>query len=252
MKSGRNSTDQARLGKYFAEAQRIVFLTGAGMSTESGIPDFRSATGLYNSGVSERVFDIDAFRDTPEYFYAFARTFLGTIRQAQPHAGHKAMAALERQPGKQVRIVTQNIDILHQRAGSSNVHEVHGSMAYSHCTLCGNRIETEQLWPVIEAGHVPRHAGCNGVFKPEIVFFGEMLPQDAFTASERAIAAADLLVIAGTSLQVYPAAGLPDARSPDCRLVIINQTPTPLDAEADLRFDQRIGQVLEAALHHTA
>ena len=246
------SAGQTQLGNYFSEAQRIVFLTGAGMSTESGIPDFRSASGLYNTGISERVFDIEAFRDTPELFYESARVFLGTIRQAKPHAGHRAMAALERQPGKQVQVVTQNIDMLHQAAGNSKVHQVHGTLEYSRCLKCGHRIKTEQLWPDIEAGMVPLHEACGGVFKPEIVFFGERLPQDVFTAAERAVAEADLLVIAGTSLQVYPAAGLPAARGPDCRLVIINQTPTPLDDEADLRFDQRIGQVLEPAVQQVA
>ena len=246
------SAGQTQLGNYFSEAQRIVFLTGAGMSTESGIPDFRSATGLYNTGVNERVFDIAAFRDTPELFYEFARAFLDTIRHAKPNAGHRAMAALERQPGKHVQVITQNIDRLHQEAGSSKVHQVHGTLEYSHCMTCGHRIKTEQHWPAIEAGRVPRHEACGGVFKPEIVFFGEMLPQDVLNAAERAVAEAGLLVIAGTSLQVYPAAGLPAARRPDCRLVIINQTPTPLDDEADLTFDRRIGQVLEPAVQRAA
>lgn len=247
-----NSAGQTQLGRYFSEARRIVFLTGAGMSTESGIPDFRSATGLYSTGVNERIFDIAAFRDTPELFYEFARAFLGVIRQAKPNAGHRAMAILERQPGKQVQVITQNIDHLHQEAGSSRVHQVHGTLEYSRCMACGHRTQTEQVWPAIAAGQLPRHEGCGGVFKPEIVFFGELLPQDVFAASERAVAEADLLVIAGTSLQVYPAAGLPATRRPDCRLVIINQTPTSLDAEADVRLDQRIAQILEPVVQQAA
>ena len=228
-------------------AARIVFLTGAGMSTESGIPDFRSATWLYAGGVGEEVFDIDVFRRRPEVFYAFAQRFLDAVRRARPNAGHAAMAALARRPGRSVVVVTQNIDTLHQDAGSPRVHPVHGTLATSRCEACARQVATSTLWPEIEAGAVPRHAGCGGVFKPEIVFFGEPLPEDVFAAAARAVREADLLVVAGTSLAVYPAAGLPRLRAPTCRLAIVNRTPTPLDNEADWRFHDSIGAVFGAA-----
>lgn len=238
----------AKLTEYFQTARRIVFLTGAGMSTESGIPDFRSSAGLYRSGVDERVFEIDAFRREPNLFYGFARAFLETFRNARPNAGHHAIAALEKIAGKSVQVVTQNIDTLHQEAGSSRVHPVHGTLAASHCRVCGARVKTETLWASIAAGDIPRHAGCGGVFKPDIVFFGELLPADVVAAAQQAIAKANLLVVAGTSLQVYPAAGLPDSRGPDCRLVIINHMPTHLDSIADLRIAAGIGATLAAAI----
>ena len=231
----------------FVGAERIAFLTGAGMSTESGIPVFRSPTGLYAGGVNEDVFDIDVFRSRPEVFYEFAYRFLDTVRRAQPNAGHRAMAALARRPGKRVDVITQNIDTLHQDAGSPLVHPVHGTLATSRCVGCTVQVPTSELWPAIEAGRVPRHQ-CGGVFKPEIVFFGEPLPEVAFAAAEYAVCQADLLVIAGTSLAVYPAAGLPQGRSRACGLVIINRSPTPLDREADLVFRESIGSVLSAAI----
>ncbi len=231
----------------FDGAERVVFLTGAGMSTESRIPDFRSPTGLYAGGVNEDVFDIDVFRSRPEVFYEFAHRFLDTVRRARPNAGHRAMAALARRPGKRVDVITQNIDTLHQDAGSPLVHPVHGTLATSHCVRCDVRVPTSDLWPAIEAGTVPRHH-CGGVFKPDIVFFGEPLPEVAFDAAEYAVRRADLLVIAGTSLAVYPAAGLPQGRPRACRLVVINRSPTPLDQEAELIFRDSIGDVLSAAV----
>lgn len=237
----------AGLRAAFDGAKRIVFLTGAGMSTESGIPDFRSPTGLYAGGVNEDVFDIEVFRSRPEVFYEFAHRFLDTVRRAQPNAGHRAMAALAHRPGKRVNVITQNIDTLHQDAGSPLVHPVHGTLATSRCVRCTAQVPTSELWPAIEAGTVPRHS-CGGVFKPEIIFFGEPLPEAVFAAAEVAVRQADLLVIAGTSLAVYPAAGLPQGRSRACQLVIINRSPTPLDKEADLVFRSSIGAVFAAAV----
>lgn len=233
-----------QLQDFLAVARRIVFLTGAGMSTESGIPDFRSATGLYASGVGEAVFDIAEFRRNPRTFYDFGRNFLRSVRAAQPNAGHLAIASLARLPGKDVRVITQNIDLLHQEAGSPFVYPVHGTLEFSTCVSCGARVRSETLWPEVAAGNLPRHAYCDGVFKPDVVFFGEMLPVREFAAASQAIQLADLLVVAGTSLAVYPAAGLPSERRPECRLVILNQSATPLDGEADLCFSEGISQVL--------
>jgi NAD-dependent deacetylase len=236
------------LKRLIAGSSRIVFLTGAGMSTESGIPDFRSPTGLYHSGYREDVFEIRAFRRNPERFYAFARQFLDVIRRARPNAGHLAIAALERRPDKSVQVITQNIDTLHQEAGSRTVYPVHGSLEFSACLTCGLRVKSATLWPAVAAGDIPRHAGCGGVFKPEIVFFGELLPEDVFQNAAEAVSQADLLVVAGTSLVVYPAASLPNCRRRACRLAMINQAPSPLDGEADVRFSDSIGVVLAAAI----
>ncbi len=242
-----NSATDA-LTKLFGATQRIVFLTGAGMSTESGIPDFRSPTGIYATLTSEDVFDLDAFLAQPERFYALAMRLLGGMRDAKPHAGHLAIAALAREFGKQVTVVTQNIDSLHQDAGSPVVLPVHGTWETSHCLRCNATAATRDLWPSVEAGRVPRHENCGGVFKPDIVFFGEMLPAAVLAEAGNALRAADLLVVAGTSLQVYPAAALPGLRRSACSLVVINQTPTPLDAQASLHFAGPVGEILGAAV----
>lgn len=236
------------LAGFLRASRRLAFLTGAGMSTESGIPDFRSANGLYASGISEDVFDLETFHRRPEHFYAFARQFLGEIRRARPNPGHFAIAAFEHEFGKDVAVATQNIDTLHQQAGSGRVYPVHGTIETCHCCRCGASMPSRDLWPTIERGQVPRHELCEGVFKPDIVFFGELLPEGSFGAAENAIREADLLVVAGTSLAVYPAAALPSARRHDSRLVIINRTPTALDARADLLFAESIGDVLGAAV----
>ena len=244
--SNASSTDQ--LAGMLSASKHIVFLTGAGISTESGIPDFRSSTGLYRTGVSENVFDIRAFRANPADFYAFARNFLAMLNNSRPNAAHCAIARLEHRPGKKVSVVTQNIDTFHQRSGSKAVFPVHGTVETSSCLACGKNVQTETLYPLIEAGKVPRHENCGGVFKPDIVFFGEQLPEEVFACAQKAITEADLLVVAGTSLQVYPAAGLPNYRRSDCRLVIINRTPTPLDHEANILFHCAVGEVLSLAV----
>ncbi|MFH1969380.1 MAG: Sir2 family NAD-dependent protein deacetylase [Verrucomicrobiota bacterium] len=239
-------TDQ--LAGMLSESNRIVFLTGAGMSTKSGIPDFRSSSGLYRTGVSANIFDIKAFRDNPADFYAFARNFLAMLNNARPNAAHSAIAQLGSRPDKNVSVVTQNIDTLHQRSGSTEVFPVHGTVETSSCIACGKKVKTETLYPLIEAGKVPRHENCGGVFKPDIIFFGELLPTDVFACAQKAITEADLLVVAGTSLHVYPAADLPNHRRSDCRLVIINHTPTPLDHESDILFHCGVEEVLALAV----
>lgn len=246
MKNDESSLE--RFAGQLSGSKRIVFLTGAGMSTESGIPDFRSSTGLYRSGVSENVFDLNAFYKNPSGFYAFAVKFYPLIRDARPNAAHYAIAALARRPDKNVKVVTQNIDLLHQKAGVKTVYPVHGTVATSRCLKCAETVNTETLYPLIEKENIPRHENCGGVFKPDIVFFGEMLPKDIFAGAQEAISAADLLVVAGSSLQVYPAAGLPDCRRPECRLVIVNQTETALDNEADILFRAGVGEILPPAV----
>jgi len=236
------------LVSFLGNAQRIVFLTGAGMSTESGIADFRSTTGLYAGGVDKSVFDIEVFDRDPAYFYRFARTFLDTIRQARPNAGHFAVAALATEFRKDVCVCTQNIDALHQEAGISAVFPLHGTLQTFHCRKCREPVESRPIWSAVAAGEIPQHGGCGGILKPDIVFFGEPLPQDVYAAAETAVRQADLLIVAGTSLAVYPAAALPACRTDACRLVIINRDSTPLDFQANLVFHESIGSVLQGAV----
>jgi NAD-dependent deacetylase len=229
-------------------AERIACLTGAGMSTESGIPDFRSREGLYNTVTSESLFDIRAFDRDPERFYRLSRTFYEDMLKAEPNAGHRALAALEHEHGKQVDIATQNIDMLHQKAGCTHVYPVHGTTETATCRRCGEQRYTDDIWEDVRAGRLPIHTRCGGLFKPDIVFYGEMLPPEMLMRSEIAIGRADLLLVMGTSLVVYPAAALPQARRSDCMLAIVNRTPTGLDGEAGLVIHGSIGDVLDAAL----
>ncbi|VGO22277.1 NAD-dependent protein deacetylase [Pontiella sulfatireligans] len=225
-----------------AEAESIAVLTGAGISTASGIPDFRSAGGVYSSG-NANVFDLNAFIRNPSIFYTFARSFYPQVRDAQPNAAHQALAEWQRR-GKEVTVVTQNVDDYHQRAGSSPVYTVHGNHIHSTCLKCGDRVETETLLPLILAGEIPR-CSCKGVYKPDITFFGEMLPEYDWDASVAAIHRADLVLVLGTSLSVYPAAGLPGYRRLGAKLAIVNRDPTPLDPEADCVIHGDLCSVME-------
>lgn len=226
--------------EYLNHTRRIVFLTGAGISTESGIPDFRSADGLYSDPANLSLFDISAFLAEPAPFYRFSAKFLEVMEQAQPNPAHLAIARL--QETHRVTVITQNIDNLHQRAGSRTVFCVHGNLEFSRCVKCGHRIATRELHPVIRQGEVPYHS-CGGVYKPEVTFFGEPLPEEDWLYSQRAIEEADLLCVVGSSLVVYPAASLPGYRPRTCRLVIVNREPTPLNPEADLIIHGDAGKI---------
>lgn len=232
-----NSMEQLR--EWILEAESIVALTGAGISTGSGIPDFRSASGIYSGGSNGNVFDLRRFDRTPEFFYLFARKFYPLVRDAQPNAAHRALAAM-----KNVTVVTQNVDDYHQRAGSDPVYTVHGNHIHSTCRSCGAEIQTEKLLPIIGTGDVP-HCVCGGVYKPNITFFGEMLPEYDWEQSVKAMSGADLVLVLGTSLQVHPAAGLPGYRPWNARLVIINREPTPLDGEAQLVIHDELCEVMQ-------
>ncbi len=236
------------LRRYLSEAERIAFLTGAGMSTESGIPDFRSPSGIYASGVSQNVFDISVFRRDPECFYRNIRPLVEQTANAQPNAGHLAISRLGEQ-GKEVAVCTQNIDTLHQQAGSADVYPVHGTVETFTCLSCGGQVDGKKVWEAVLEGDIPpAHDACGGVLKPDIVFFGEMLPQEVLAGAEKNMARADVVVVAGTSLAVYPAAALPTVRPDHSRLVIINQAPTEQDAYADLVIHDSVGEVLAKAV----
>ena len=236
------AADIARVAEWVLAADRIAVLTGAGLSTASGIPGFRSTAGIYATRASEKVFDIELFRRDPLPFYRFAAWFYPTIAKAQPNAAHTILADWER-GGKRIEIATQNVDDLHQRAGSLRVYGVHGSWLTSRCLKCSKVWKTADVvfpnlgqnnTPGFQAleKHIPR-CDCGGPLKPEITFFGEDLPPTAWCCAMEAMIHAELVLVLGTSLTVFPAAALPGYRDMNARLVIINREVTALHADAD-------------------
>ena len=238
------NTSVRQLEDLLRQTGSIAVLTGAGISTASGIPDFRSAAGIYSDERNVNVFDLPAFRRDPSIFYRFARRFYPQVRDAQPNAAHRALAEWQRR-GLDLTVITQNVDDYHQRAGSNPVHTVHGNFILSTCCRCGAKTETETLLPLIERGDIP-HCACGGVYKPDITFFGEMLPEADWNASVDAIRRSSLVLVLGTSLTVYPAASLPEYRPAHSRLVIVNRDPTPLDDAAHLVIHDDLCATLSA------
>lgn len=239
MKSGH---DVSEIKTWIEKADSVVVLTGAGVSTDSGIPDFRSAAGIYADSRNNEVFDLSAFTRDPSGFYRFAQTFYPQVYRARPNVAHTVPLTWQGE-GRILTTVTQNVDDCHQRAGASPVHTLHGSVRTSQCLACRQSVLTETLLPCIARGDSPV-CSCGGVFKPDIVFFGEMLPEDAWNASAQAIQHADVLVVLGTSLNVYPAASLPAYRHQTTRLVIINRDATPLDGQADAVIHDDLSAVM--------
>ncbi len=242
-----NKEQYAELAAILAGAERMVFFGGAGVSTGSGIPDFRGSDGLYTGAAPEedppeRVLSGAYLRRFPEKFFAYYRRHM-LYPGARPNAAHRALARLEHE-GKLAAVVTQNIDGLHQAAGSLNVLELHGSVMRNECLSCGREYP---LSFVPETEGVPRCPACGGIVRPDVVLYGEGLNMHTFMQAADAIRAADVLLIGGTSLTVYPAAALPDEFSGK-HLVIINRTPTPLDGRAGLVIRDPIQTVLPAAL----
>lgn len=218
----------------------IVFFGGAGVSTESGIPDFRSVDGLYHQQYDyppETILSHTFYRRNPEEFYRFYRNKM-LFPGAEPNAAHRKLAELER-AGKVRAVVTQNIDGLHQAAGSKTVLELHGSVLRNYCESCG---QFHDLKYILESDGVPRCQKCGGPVKPDVVLYEEGLDQKTINAAVRFISQAEVLIIGGTSLAVYPAAGLIDYFTGD-KLVVINKAPTPRDAHADLLLQAPIGEV---------
>jgi NAD-dependent deacetylase len=234
-----------RLAALIVEAQPCVVLTGAGVSTESGIPDFRSRSGIWATYDPMEVASIEAFRRDPAKVWEFYARRLGVLAQARPNAAHRALAELERR-GLVEAVVTQNVDGLHQAAGSRRVIEVHGSIRSASCPVCGHREERER---VLELLPVPLCAGCGAVLKPDVVMFGELLPAGALEEASRLVQGAGLLLVIGSSLEVYPVAGLPDdALQAGARLAIVNRGPTAYDPSAELTIDALAGETMGAAV----
>lgn len=239
-----------RFAELLADASKIAALTGAGIATESGIPDFRSSTGIYRT-TSEAVFSIDFFNENPGEFYRIFGPFYAQTVAATPNAGHVALADLERL-GKRVEIVTQNIDALHSAAGSTFVWEIHGTLRTSSCVACERTFEPPVFGATVAAGEIPRCPECGGVLKPDVVFYGEALPERPLRRAQLAMWETRLLLVLGTSLQVYPAAGLPRECDSDVPFVVVNKTPTPLDRFATLVFRESIGDILPKAVELAA
>jgi NAD-dependent deacetylase len=239
----------ARLADLLVERQPAVALTGAGVSTESGIPDFRSPTGLWAEFDPLEYGSIDAFRADPGKVWRFYAPRFSMLTDAEPNAAHRALAELERR-GLLRAVITQNIDLLHQRAGSRDVVEVHGSIRTSSCRGCGARYPLDAVLRAIDAGAgVPTCEACGSVLKPDVVFFGEVLPAPAIDRAFELARDAGLLLVIGSSLEVYPVAGLPlETLEAGGALAIVNRGPTPYDDRADLKIDARAGETLATLL----
>lgn len=231
-----------RLAGWVDEARRIVFFGGAGVSTESGIPDFRGVDGLYSQKFSdppETIISHTYYLRKPKVFFEFYRTRM-LYPDAQPNVAHIKLAQWERE-GRLLAVVTQNIDGLHQKAGSRAVYELHGSVHRNTCQRCGARYSLEEF---LMLGEVPVCRVCGGRVKPDVVLYEEPLDHATVEGALDAIRRADLLIVAGTSLTVYPAAAFLD-EYPGNRLVLINKTPTPRDDIANLTLHERLGEVFE-------
>jgi NAD-dependent deacetylase len=252
------------LWERITRARHCIALTGAGISTLSGIRDFRGKNGLYNEEGAEKIFDIDYFRMDPSFYYTAAGTFIYNIHEKEPSVVHKTLGALE-QRGLLRAVITQNIDLLHQKGGCRRVIEIHGSPSIHYCPQCSDSFALEELaasppdspFPpgdlmrfeeaaaLVKAGDLPRCARCGGVLKPAITFFGESLPVRALRAAENEARKADLMLVLGTSLTVHPAAALPELTlRAGGDLVIVNNQATPLDSRAVLHFND-LGEVFE-------
>ena len=228
------------LRTWITESDNIVFFGGAGVSTESGIPDFRSVDGLYHQKFDyppETILSHTFFYQNPSYFFRFYREKMLAL-DIQPNAAHLKLAEWERQ-GKLMAVVTQNIDGLHQKAGSKRVYELHGSVHRNYCQRCGKSYPPEFIR---DCGGIPT-CDCGGRIKPDVVLYEEGLDGETIEGAVRAIADADVLIVGGTSLTVYPAAGLIRYYRGH-RLVLINRDETPYDSEANLIFRDPIGKVL--------
>jgi NAD-dependent protein deacetylase/lipoamidase len=233
--------DGAMLAELITSTQPCVVLTGAGVSTESGIPDFRSPSGIWAEYDPYEVASIDGFRRDPERVWEFYGRRLAVLADARPNAAHRALAGLERR-GLVQAVITQNVDRLHARAGSRDVLEVHGSIATASCATCGRREGSERIRELLP---VPRCADCGAVLKPDVVMFGELLPAAAIDRATALAQNAALLLVVGSSLEVWPVAGLPEETLlHGGKLAIINREPTAYDLRAALVLHGAAGEIL--------
>lgn len=252
------STTEATLedaAELFRSSQRLVVLTGAGISTPSGIPDFRSeGSGLWSKDEPLEVASLSTFRTAPEKFFQWFRPLAGQIFFAEPNPAHQALAEFE-QAGHRVTILTQNIDGLHQKAGASHVIEMHGTLQTLSCTQCYQQYPAAVfLEAFILKGIIPHCTSCNAVLKPNVILFGEQLPVSAWQAAQKSARQCDLMLVAGSSLEVLPVAGLPlQAIDRGAHLIIINNTPTYMNVRADIVITENVAtilpQIIKRAIH---
>ena len=228
------------------DRQPCVVLTGAGVSTESGIPDFRSPSGLWATFDPLEYGSIEAFRADPLKVWSFYKPRVAMLTEAEPNAAHLALAELERR-GFVEAVVTQNIDLLHGRAGSKEVVEVHGSIRTATCPGCGERYPLEQVLELLDDADAPACPACGAILKPDVVFFGELLPPEAIERAYELSRRTRLLLVVGSALEVYPIAGLPEETlAAGGALAIVNHGRTPYDGRAVLRVGGSAGEILPA------
>jgi NAD-dependent deacetylase len=235
--------DAAALAQLIREHQPCVVLTGAGVSTESGIPDFRSPTGIWAQFDPLEYASLPAFRADPEKVWRFYKPRTAMLTRAEPNAAHLALAALER-AGFVTAVVTQNIDLLHERAGTQNLVEVHGSIRTASCPECGSSYGRDEVVAQLETADAPACARCGAILKPDVVFFGELLPPAAIERAFELARSARLLLVVGSALEVYPVAALPEETlAAGGALAIVNKGRTPYDHRA-LKLDAPAAEVL--------
>jgi NAD-dependent deacetylase len=245
-KPGSTQTALDDAAELFRKARRVVVLTGAGISTPSGIPDFRSeGSGLWSRDEPMEVASLVTFRTYPERFFNWFRPLASQIFNAEPNAAHTALVQLERE-GVTQTIVTQNIDGLHQKAGSACVVEMHGTLRTMSCTVCFWQFQSDDyLRPFVESGVIPQCPECGGILKPDVILFGEQLPQSAWFAAQREARQCDLMLVAGSSLEVLPVAGLPmQALDRGAHLIVINNSPTYVNVRADVVIMADVAAIL--------
>jgi NAD-dependent deacetylase len=240
------TTQAERLAELLRDAKCAVVLTGAGVSVPSGIPDFRSpGSGLWENVNPMEVAHIDAWRADPDRFWSFYRARFASLVDKEPNEAHLALAELERR-GLVRGVITQNVDRLHRKAGSERVIEVHGSIEYSICMECRGKVSLER---VLESEGTPECRSCVTPLKPDVVLFGELLPEHAMTEAQTLALEADLMVCVGSSLEVYPVAGLPAmTHGGGGRIALVTQGPTPYDADAEVKLDGDVVEELRAVL----
>jgi len=235
-----------RVADMILESKKAVALTGAGISTESGIPDFRGPQGLWKQ-IDPSTGTIQFFRQYPDVFWQFIVNRLESFVRAEPNKAHYALAELERM-GRLSSVITQNVDGLHQKAGSKNVIELHGNMREAACLSCGYVIPLKEALKMAKRSYFsPLCKKCGGLIKPNVVLFNEPLPREALEKAIWESRTCDLMLVAGTSLQVYPAASLPEyAKLRGAKVAIINEEPTPFDENADVVIRAKVGEALPA------
>jgi NAD-dependent deacetylase len=238
------------LAALLQEAKSAVVLTGAGISVPSGIPDFRTpGTGLWENVNPMEVAHIDAWRRDPDRFWSFYGQRFASLTDKRPNPAHEAVAELERR-GLVQAVITQNIDRLHRLAGTERLIEMHGSIEYSLCMECGGKVALEQVVEQLEgADGAPECLACIAPLKPDVVLFGEMLPELALAEAQALAEQADLMLCVGSSLEVYPVAALPGVTlGRGGRMALVTQGPTPYDSDAEVKLDGDVVQELEAVL----